>query len=172
MKFTWFGGGTLRVHVGGRILVVDPVAIGGVEAAELLSGADRVFGWNNDLPVADARRWQPRRAPALVDEAETPELFVYRLDSEAVLIDAVGEPPLVLARGPVPLAGRWGSSAVVVVFGSDAATAAVSALEGMAPRLIAVAGDESAVDAVLAAIGERLDGTGFMALEPGMALEV
>ena len=47
-----------------------------------------------------------------------------------------------------------------------------TARRARAARLIAVAGNETAVDQVLAAIGDRLDGTGFMALEPGMALEV
>ena len=88
----------------------------------------------------------------------------------AILIDALGEPPLLLASGPVPPVGRWGSGAVVVVLGDDHARTAVSAVEGLAPRLIAVAGDDTAVEAVLAAVGGRLDGTGFMALEPGLAL--
>lgn len=172
MKLTWFGGTTLRVHIGGCILVVDPVAIGGVDAAELVSGADRVFSRADALPEVDARRWQPRRAPTLVDDAAPAEVLVHRLDGATILIDALGEPPLLLASGPVPAAGRWGSGAVVVVLGDDHARTAVSAVEGLAPRLIAVAGNDTAVEAVLAAVGGRLDGTGFMAMEPGLALEV
>lgn len=172
MKLTWFGGTTLRVYIGGRILVVDPATIGGVELAELTSGADRVFGLHDDLPSIDARRWQPRRAPTLLNETEEPDVLVHRLAPTAVLVDAVGEPPLLLVAGAVPAAGRWGNDAIVVVLGPDHASTATAALEALTPRLIAVAGDDAAVDSVLAAIGSRLDSTGFMALEPGLALEV
>ncbi len=172
MKLTWFGGTTLRVHIGGRILVADPAAIAGVDVAELVSGADRELGLADELPSLDPRRWQPRRAPPLVDEVGMPVVLVHRLGGSSVLVDAVGEPPLILATGPLAEAGRWGAAAIVVVLGPEPAATASAALEALTPRLIAVAGNETAVDQVLAAIGDRLDGTGFMALEPGMALEV
>ena len=172
MKLTWFGGTTLRIHIGGSILVLDPAAIGGVEQAELVSGADRVLLLNDDLSIVDARNWQPRRAPTLVNEPGPADVLIHRLDAANILVDALGEPPLVLASGPVSPAGRWGSNAIVVVLGADAAAIATAALESLTPRLIAVAGNDAAVESVLAAIGERLDGAGFMALEPGMALEV
>jgi L-ascorbate metabolism protein UlaG (beta-lactamase superfamily) len=45
MKLTWFGGTTLRIHIGGQILVSDPAyAPAAVEEAELVSGANRTFG--------------------------------------------------------------------------------------------------------------------------------
>jgi hypothetical protein len=172
LKLTWFGGTTLRIHIGGSILVADRAAIGGVELAELVSGADRVFSLRDDLPVVDARRWAPRRPPTLLAETNTPAVLVHRLEPAAVLIDAVGEPPLVLATAPLSAAGRWSTGAIIVILGPQPAVAASAALERLAPRLIAVAGNDAAVDAVLADIGDRLAGTGFMALEPALALEV
>jgi hypothetical protein len=49
---------------------------------------------------------------------------------------------------------------------------AANVLEALAPKLIAVAGPEAAVDAVILRVASLLDGTGLMALEPGLALEV
>jgi hypothetical protein len=172
MKLTWFGGTTLRLHIGGKIIVADPATIGGVGLAELTSGADRVFRLHDDLPTVDARRWQPRRVPTLLNETEEPDVLVHRLAPTAVLVDAVGEPPLLVATGAVPAAGRWGNNAIVVVLGPDHASTATAALEALTPRLIAVASDAAAVDSVLASMGGRLDGAGFMTLEPGLALEV
>jgi hypothetical protein len=172
MKLTWFGGTTLRVHMGGRILVFDPAGINGVDEAELVSGADRVVRRDELLPSVDALQWVPRRAAALVDEVKAPEALVHRIGAGALLAEAVGEPPLVLATGPSGRAGRWGGGAVVVAMGDALPATAVSALEAMRPRLLAVAGGEAVVEAVLAAVRDRLEGTGFVALEPGLALEV
>jgi hypothetical protein len=172
MKLTWFGGTTLRLHIGGRILVCDPVARNGVDAGELVSGADRIFRLADDLPAADPLRWQPRRAPALLDEPAAPEVELWRLGPGSVLVDAVGEPPLLLATAAPVGAGRWGRDAVVVAMGADVVGAAAGAVEALGPRVVAVAAAESEVGAALAAVRERLDGTGFMALEAGLALEV
>ena len=40
------------------------------------------------------------------------------------------------------------------------------------PRLIALAGNESAVDLAIPALRDALDGAGLVALEAGMALEI
>lgn len=77
----------------------------------------------------------------------------------AVLVDAAGEPPLIL--GTPGSLGRWANDAIAVLF------------EPAAPppvRLIALA--VSDVEAAVAAMQPQLDGTGLVALESGMALEV
>lgn len=174
MKLTWFGGTTFRIHAGGRMLVVDPEgAPAGVDRTELLSGADRVFRLVDDLPAVDPARWQPRKVSALIDEGTAlPDVLVYRAGPDAVLLEAVGEAPLLIATGPVDEVGRWGREAVVIVAGAGLGATAASVVGEIGPRLIAVAGGERAVDEVIAAIRDRLDGTGLIALDAGLALEV
>ncbi len=89
-----------------------------------------------------------------------------------MLVEVAGEPPLIIATGAVPHIGRWGRDAVFVVAGGELEATAASVLEQVGPRLMAVAGSDGAVEAVIAALRDRLDGTGLMALEPGLALEV
>lgn len=171
MKLTWFAGTTMRIHIGGRILVSDPAGAGpGVDADELVSGADMVFSLAEAGPAVDSVLWEPRRVAAMIDEAAVPEVLVHGIAGGA-LIAAAGEPPLLLLDGEVGPAGRWGRDAVVVVFGPDAARLAGVALEKVEPKLIAIAADEAVVDAALAELGGRLRGTGLMSLEPGLAVE-
>lgn len=173
MKLTWFGGTTLRLHVGGRVIVFDAEgAPDWVDRAELVSGADRVVRLDEAFAAVDGRRWQPRRVAALIEESGAPEVLLHRLGEGAVLVEAVGEPPLVIATGVVPEVGRWGAEAVVVVAGPQPEMTAVEVIEAMAPRLLVVAAAEATVDRVIAAVRERLDGTGLMALEPAMAVEL
>lgn len=174
MKLTWFGGTTLRLHIGGRILVVDA---GGapdwIDRTELLSGVDRAFALGDDLPRIDPQRFQPRKVGALIDAGdELPDVLVHRAGPDAVLIEAVGESPLLLVTGAVEGFGRWTRDAVVIVAGREMPATAQSVMDEIGPRLIAIAGPDAAVDAVIEVIRDRLDGTGLMALEPGMALEV
>jgi len=77
-----------------------------------------------------------------------------------------------LVDGEVAAAGRWGRDAVVVVFGPEAGRLAARVLEVVGPRLIAIAADEAVVDATFAALAEQLRGTGLMALDAGLAVEV
>ena len=173
MQLTWFGGTTFRIHIGGKMLVVDAEgAPGGIDRTELLSGADRVFGLADVLPEA-GERWAPRKVGALIDaDAELPETLVFRLGPEAVLVEAVGEPPLVLATGEVPEAGRWGREAVVIVAGEDLPRTAAGVINQIGPRLIALAGGEHAIDDTIDAVRDLLDDTGLMAMEPALALEI
>lgn len=172
MKLTWFGGTTFRIHVGGAVLVVDADgAPAGIDRAELLSGADRAFGLDDALPDAGPK-WTPRKVGALIDAAEFPKVLVFRLGARAVLIEGVGEAPLVIATGDVAEAGRWGRDAVVIVAGRDLPQAATSVINEIGPRLIALAGGEHAVEETIAAVRELLDGAGLMALEPLLALEI
>jgi hypothetical protein len=169
MKITWFGGTTLRIHIGGEILVCDAAgAPVGIDPRELLSGADRAFGLTDERPLIDAAKWQPRRPAALVDEGDRPEVLVHPVGPRSVLVDAVGEPPLLLLSADVP-AGRWARDAVVVTFSADTAAAALATL---APRLIALAVVEEGAAEVVAKLRDHLDGTALVALEPGMALEI
>ena len=180
MKLTWFADTTLRIHIGGEILVCDaanaPVF---VDRRELVSGADRLFTLSPDdsaLPVADPVKWRPRVAPKFVDEPTTAlEVIVSRLGPGAVLIDAIGESPLLLLASAPPLRlGRWLNDAVVVLFGKgDAIVAAGSELLELAPpRLLVMASDETSVDRAIADLRGRLEGTALVALEPALALEV
>lgn len=62
MKLTWFGGATVRIHIGGSRSVCNPAAIGGADPDELVSGADRVFALDGGLEQID-RRAGNRDAP-------------------------------------------------------------------------------------------------------------
>lgn len=175
MKLTWFGGTTLRIHIGGQILVTDPAgAPAGIDVGELRSGASGIFGLGDAILPLPAR-WQPRRAASLLnDDGIAAEVLVRRADRSAVVIDAIGEPPLLLVRNPVGAMGRWSRDAVVVVLGPDEQVPDVAAnvLHELAPRLIAIAAAEPAVDAAIAAVRNHLGATVLVALEPGLALEV
>lgn len=168
MKLTWFGGTTIRIHTGGKILVADPAGIGGVDPDELVSGADRVFAVA-ELAMVDPAAWQPGRAGSMLDEAG--EVAVLGIEGGAI-VSAAGEPPLVLAKSALPKLGRWGRDAVVVVFGDSADAIAADVLEAVGPKLIAIAAAEPAVDRAFVALRDRLEGTGLASLETGLALEV
>jgi hypothetical protein len=60
----------------------------------------------------------------------------------------------------------------VVLIGEGLAGRGCKLLERAAPRLIALAGSESEMDAAFEALRDRLDGTGLIALERGLAVEV
>jgi hypothetical protein len=176
MKLTWFGGTTIRVHIGGAILVVDAAAAPQrFDPTELVSGADHVIEeFGRALPELEAG-WKPRKAPRLVDEGEAqPSVQVFSAGAGAILVDAMGEAPLLLIRGKTPDLGRWRSDAVVVVFGDDQSLLqrAQDALEATSPRLLVLAGSEAGIDNAFAGLRAQLDGTGLMALEAALALEV
>lgn len=171
MKLTWFGGTTIRIYIGGRILVADPAGINGVDPGELVSGADATFALDGTLPEIDPVLWQPGRPGTMLDEDVLGEATAHGLAGGA-LIAAVGEPPLLLLTHKVPKAGRWARDAVVVVMGDEANRLAAEALEAFGPKLIAVAAPEGVVERTFAALGERLAGTALVALEAGLALEV
>ena len=176
MKLTWFGGTTLRIHIGGAMVVVDAAtARAGTAAAELVSGADRVVErFGADLPVVELQTWKPRRAQRVVDETdEVVPVEIWSAGNGVILVDAEGEMPLVLAR-LAPELGRWAGQAVVVLFGDGAHMAELGRglLQKSGPRLLALAGDEAAMDVAIPALRELRDGTGLVALEAGLALEV
>lgn len=177
MKLTWFGGTTLRLHIGGRIIVVDAdTAPAGIEARELRSGADTAFGFGADVAAmpALAADWQQRRPSMLDDRVGSDAVQLWQAGPAAVLIDAVGESPLLLAAGPVAAVGRWSREAVVVVLGDpdQVPGLAMAALNALAPRLLAIAAPEPVIDASVAALRAHLGSTSLVALEGGQALEV
>ncbi|WP_423068048.1 hypothetical protein [Devosia sp. CN2-171] len=168
MKLTWFGGTTIRIHIGGSILVCDPAGIGGVDPDELVSGADRVFSMG-ELDRVDAATWQPGRAGSMLDEVG--EVSVHGIEGGAI-VAAPGEPPLVLTTATPPRLGRWGRDSVVVAFGDVADQLAADVLDAVGPKLIAVAAPERVVDKTFSALRNRLNGTGLTSLEVGLALEI
>ena len=171
MKLTWFAGSTIRIHIGGRILVYDPVGISGVDAGELVSGSDATFSINEAGEAVDPALWQPRRAAAMIDADDVPDVLVHGIAGGA-LVAAAGEPPLVLLKAPIGRTGRWARDAVVVVFGDAADALAAQVLEDVGPHLIAIAAPDAVIERAVAALRDKVGETLLVALEPGMALEV
>ncbi|WP_108461291.1 hypothetical protein [Devosia naphthalenivorans] len=174
MKLTWFGGTTVRVHIGGVILVVDPDgAPAAVDRAELLSGADRVIK-AGELRSVDFSNWRPRKVGRLLDETEETSVDAWSNESGAILIEALGEAPLLLIPHSVPPLGRWVEGAIVVLFGGGGQLVDLgrALLDERSPRLLALAGNEAAIDDAVPRLRDHLDGSGLVALEAGMALEV
>ncbi|MHB1111185.1 MAG: hypothetical protein ACYCZU_12830 [Devosia sp.] len=180
MKLTWFAGTTIRIHIGGEILVADAdYAPGFIDRHELVSGADRVFALAEDaanLPLIDPAKWRPRALPKVIDEtAQHPDVVLHRIGEGAVLVDAAGEPAAVLvADGRQPPFGRWTDGAVVVLLGNGDAMVAngTALLDAARPKLIALAAGEPALDLAIEALREHLNGAALVSLEPGLALEV
>lgn len=176
MKLTWFGSTTLRVYIGGQIVVIDAArAPKGIDPGELLGAADRVVQLADDaaLPMLDTATWRPKPAPRGIDAV--PPLEIFRLAPGSLLVAAAGEPPLVvLGSGAAPRFGRWADGAVVVLTSdSDSMVATATVLLDVArPRLIALAADEQTLDTAIEELAEHLDGAGLVSLEPGLAVEV
>ena len=176
MKLTWFGGTTLRVYIGGEIVVVDAAgAPAGIDRGELLAGADRAvtIGADTSVPAIDPATWRPKLAPRGIDDV--PPVDVFRIGDAALLIAAAGEPPLViLGPGEPPRFGRWADGAVVILTSGSVPIVAIATvlLDVARPRLIALAADEQTLDTAIAELSEHLDGAGLVSLEPGLALEV
>lgn len=174
MKLTWFGGTALRAHIGGEIVIVDAEqAADGVERAELCSGANKVVSLNGQYQPADPALWRARAPQRLLDAGETVRpVEIWSLGPRAVLIAPDEDLPLVVLGGAVPSMGRWVEQCVVVLAGQGLDQRAKHLVETSAPRLIALAGEEALVDAAIDAIRGRLDRTGLVALELGLAVEV
>jgi hypothetical protein len=173
MKLTWFGDDTFRIHAAGSIVLLEGDRTPeGVERAELMSGADRVVRFA-EVGVLAAEGWKPRaplRMLEVDEDVRKPE--VVGLGEGVLVLDADGEAPLVLARDGVPRGGRWLGQAVVVLVGQGLAERGLAMLESIPPRLIALAGPDAEVDAAFTALRDHLDGTGLVALERALAVEV
>lgn len=177
MKLTWFGGTAIRIHIGGAILVVDPdQAPVRVDARELVSGADRVIErFGAGLSQVNGSDWKPRKPLNLLDEgAVPPEVELWSIGQGTIVIDAMGEAPLLLLTSAPSALGRWAESATVVLFGTgDQLVMRGKALLGdRPPRLLALAADEAAVDQAIPVLRDLLNGGGLVSLEAGLAVEV
>jgi hypothetical protein len=174
MKLTWFGADTVRAYIGGAILVLNAdQAPAAVDQAELLSGADQVIAATS-LPLIDLGTWRPRVPTRLLDEQSQPLVNSYTSASAAVLVDAAGEPPLLLFPQSSPQLGRWAEQAVILLGGNgeELVQLGMDILSQRTPRLLALASDDDALDYAIPALRDHLDGTSLVALEQGMALEV
>jgi len=173
VKLTWFGGTTLRIYIGGEIVVVDAAAApAGVDRGELLAGADQVVTLGQ-VPEINPAFWRNRPAARGIDDV--PPLDIHGIGPAALLIAAAGEPPLViLGSGQPPQFGRWADEAVIVLTAArDSFIAEATVLLDVArPRLVALAVDEQTLDVAIAQLSEHLDGAGLVSLEPGLAVEV
>lgn len=174
MKLTWFGDTALRAHIGGEIIVIDADAAGqGVDRNELDSGADHVVALTGAHERTDGKSWKPRPVQRLLDAGEvTRAAAIWSLGDGALLIDPDEDMPLLVLGGPVPALGRWVERAVVLLVGVSLAQRAEELIGAALPRLIVLAGAETEIEQAIAAIRDRLDGTGLMALERGLAVEV
>jgi len=172
MKLTWFGSDTFRIHAAGAMVVVSGAGeLPGVDRAELVSGADLVVDFVEEMNAVPD--WKPRPPLKMLDVDEVirrPEIV--RLGNGTLVLDSDGEAPLVLARGMPQLTGRWVNQSVIVLIGENLAQRGQSLLDRHAPRLIALAGPDADVDAAFETLRPFLDGTGLVALERGLAVEV
>lgn len=173
MKITWFGGSTFRIQIGGQILVVDAqAAAGGIDRNELVSGADHVVGLDDVRPVVDPQGWKRRSAQRLLDAGDMARpLEIWSLGQGSLLVDGDDDTPLALFVTEAAALGRWAEKSVLVLAGPDLAARTSGLLSQVSPRLVALAGDEEEVSATFEAVRDALDGTGLVALEPGLAVE-
>ena len=176
MKLTWFGGTTLRVYVGGEIVVIDAdLAPNAVRRQELISGADHVVALGGETPRIDAERWRVPRASRGMD-ARRP-LEVLSIGPNTCLLSGEGDPPLlVLNVTELPRLGHWVDGSVIVVFGEKGANLAedIVELDLAQPRHLLLGAAEETVERLvdrLEALDERFE-IGFTSLEPGLAVEV
>jgi hypothetical protein len=173
MKLTWFGGTAFRVHLGGKVVVVNAAAApSNVDPAEIKSGADSEAEMRAG-PITDPSAWRAKLAPRATEPANPIEIL--RIGPNALLIAAAGEAPLViLGPGELPRFGRWADGAVVVLTSARESLVAEATvlLDVARPRLIALAVEDQMLDLAIEELAEHLDGAGLSALEPGLALEV
>src|SRR5690606_16186138 len=124
--------------------------------AELIGGADRVVGAGDSLPVVDGMSWKARPVRRLLDVGEELRpVALVALGDGAVLVDADGERPLLVLKGAVPGLGRWVERAVEVVAGAELGRRA-GEVAARGPRLLALAGAESGVEAAFAGLRDGL----------------
>ena len=174
MKLVWFGGTTARVHLGGKIFVIDlSVAPREADRTELASGANHVLELASpNLPRLDPAT-RERRARTALDAEGSATVRFGDVGEGAVLIDEPGEASVLLLAGDAPAFGRWADGAVVILFSSvsDPLGTAQTLLQAARPKLLALAMPEQQADEVFAAITPQLEGAGLMILQPGLALE-
>lgn len=178
MKITWFAAMTLRVHIAGRIVVIDPEgAPKGIDAGELMSGAQTVVSAaSGSIPAFDPATWAPRRRGRLIDEAAGDEaLSLYRLGSKGLVADSADEGLLAVAEtGAGTQWGRWADNGVIVLCGTGAQCAGqgTALLEIARPKLIALAVSDDQTDIAFEMLAPQLGDASLIVLEAGLAVEV
>ncbi|WP_169193847.1 hypothetical protein [Devosia sp. MC1541] len=172
MKLTWFGNTAFRIHAGGKILVIDAQGAVGVDHKELCSGADVLLQTSAPVDVISGSSWKPMPRQRLLDaDGALREVVVAKLGLGAFVFDSEDEPPLLLLSESVPELGKWADKAVVLIAGGDLAGLADTLTDAAAPRLIALAGGDEEIGAAFEILRSKLDGTGVVALEHGLAVE-
>lgn len=178
MKITWFAAMTFRIHIAGRIVVIDPEgAPEGIDSGELVSGAQSVVSASgDDIAAFDPASWRPRKRGRLIDETEGDEgLSLYRLGGRGLVADSADEGVLAIAdAGADANWQRWADNGVVVLSGTGAQCAGqgVALLEIARPKLIALAVADGGIDAAFDALAPQLGDASLIALEQGLAVEV
>jgi hypothetical protein len=102
-------------------------------------------------------------------------LAILSIGPRTVLIEAPGEPPLLICNAPnLPHLGRWADKAVFVLFGEDGGRLAEAIVERdiARPQPLILAASEAIVDFYFDRLADHLQGRSFTSLEPGLALEV
>ncbi len=174
MRITWFGGGTFRIYVGGRIVVTDPDgAPAGVDRHELAAAADHIVRpGQGDLPEIDPAAWCRRRPQRVIDVPGEDIFGLHVLPGGGLFIDEPEEGPLIATPAGVTTWDRFADEGAVAVFGDAEAVATdIRALMATArPRLVAIAASRFSGDQfrALADIG---GGGALLVLEPGLAVE-
>jgi len=173
VKLTWFGGSTFRIQIGGQVVVLgEENSPQGIDRGELLSGADIVVSPGDTIAPVDAATWRPRPAERLLDaQDKVRAVEVWRIGACGLLMNGEDDRPLLLADSDLPALGRWADKAVIVLVGSDLADRAHDLLARATPSLVALAGSETEIDAAFERVRNLLDGSGLVALEPGLAVE-
>lgn len=177
MKITWFAAMTFRIQIAGRIIVTDPGgAPHGIDAGELVSGADTVIGHRPpDLTDFDPALWHPRRRGRLIDDPGEEGLRLYRLGAHGIVADSMDEGLLAIdnAASRTPWS-RWADGAVAVLSGTGAQCAAhgTALLDIARPRLIALAITDTQTDAAFDALAPLLGDTSLTVLDPTLAVEI
>ncbi|GHA12446.1 hypothetical protein GCM10007989_03620 [Devosia pacifica] len=176
MKLTWFGGTTLRLHIGGEVIVTDADgAEHGIERTELLGAADRELPLKapRSLAVANLKNWRPARRGSALEDDTAPDVQLFDAGG-AILIDAPGEKTLLIVTGDVEAPGRWILDAVVVLFGDGEALMrrGRGLLGTLPPKVLVLAGEAGDVEAAFADLRELLEDTALLAMEKGLALEI
>lgn len=175
MKITWFGASQFRLHYGGQIVVLNGHgAENGADAAEIVSGADRVLSSGDaELHVFDASLWTPAAPVRPLDMTDADRAVrIARLGAGFVL-ESRDEPLLAVLEGADGVAeGRWADDAVLIAVGAQDIALAAQALEVARPKQLLLALDAGALDDAIAHLRPRLGRAGLIALDPALAIEI
>lgn len=176
MKITWFGGSTLRLYIGGKIIVTDAdKAPDTLDAHEVSAAADQMMALGAGLRALkslDVDHWKSKKPVRLIDQPEGQELDFYAIANEALFIDEREEGPVIVAPADFAGWGRFADQAIVVLYGDANAivSSAQSLLTTARPRLLAL-GCEAISDQAFAILAADCRDCALQVLEKGFAVE-